>query len=129
METPKFSELSIILEKGESKYEPHLVLPTEEQCEKLLNKLEEKSVALRAEVDRLQGFSDMASGVTAICEEVDQMIDDYVETNARELNQSFQTMFEPKKSPRGNRSNRNNRLNPSPRNARVSHQRSGSYHF
>ena len=31
IETPKFSELSIILEKGESKYEPHnQVLPTEE---------------------------------------------------------------------------------------------------
>ena len=37
----------------------------------MLTKLEEKSAALREEVDRLQGFSDMAGGASAICDEVD----------------------------------------------------------
>ena len=171
MQTPKFSELSMILEKGESKYEPlqqqdfnigcsrlqgqkanirasdipHLV-PTEEECEILLNKLEEKSAALKEEVERLEAFSNMASGVTNICDEVEQMLDNFVETTEKELNQSFQAMMMPKKSPRGgNRSHRGNNLpipssrnprvlqkggsthvSPSPRNDRV--PRAGSYH-
>ena len=103
METPKFSELSMILEKGESKYEPPQqnfntcsrlqrqnanirasdippVLPTEEECEILLNKLEEKSAALKEEVERLEEISNAASGVTNLCGEVEQMIDNFVET-------------------------------------------------
>ena len=154
MQTPKFSELSMILEKGESKYEPlqqqdfntgcsrlqrqkvntrasdipH-VAPTEEECEILLNKLEEKSAALKEEVERLEAFSNMASGVTNICDEVEQMLDNFVETSEKELNQSFQAMMGPKKSPRGgNRSYRGNNLKiPSPRNPRVL-QKGGSYH-
>ena len=66
------------------------LMPAEEQCEELLDKLEEKSRALRVEVERLQGISNKATEVSPamkniIFEEVEKMLDNFDETNEREL--------------------------------------------
>ena len=69
------SQLNTILEKGESQYEPHQHLYTDDEVDNLRAKLEDKSREIAAEGDKIQAVMNKADGVMRICEEVDAMIE------------------------------------------------------
>lgn len=73
-----FSDLQIVLEKGESQLESHeiadreaLAKEEEKRRDFLLWKLQRKANAQRKEVERVEAIVDKASATIAICAEVD----------------------------------------------------------
>ena len=84
--------LHMILEKGESKYdydgatiEKEKEMPAHEKIERLLDQLTLKSAKLADEAMRLTVISSEAASTSRICDEVDEMIDNYISANERIL--------------------------------------------
>ena len=57
------THLNVIIEKGESMYEPAQHLYTDDEVDNLRAKLDAKSQAIGAEADRIQAISAKADGV------------------------------------------------------------------